>query len=118
MFHSDAVGVDILCDTSGDRPFGMGLIEFPPHGEVSLHVHEGSHILVCFDGEALVRVQVCDSDGSQRMVTHSISIGQCYNIESMVPHSVHAGASGVLLLVVGNDYRMAANQDRLEVVNG
>lgn len=118
MHHSDAVGVDILYDNSGERPFGLGLIEFPPYGEVPLHVHEGSHILVCFDGDALVKVEVNDSEGHQSIVTHSLSIGQCYNIESMVSHSVHAGSSGVLLLVVGNDYRMAANQDRLEVVNG
>jgi hypothetical protein len=118
MCHSDAVGVDILCDTSGERPFGLGLIQFPPHGEVGLHIHEGSHILVCLDGDALLRVQVNTDTDQPCMATHRISIGQCYSIESMVPHSLHAGSGGVLLIVVGNDYRMAANHDRLEIVNG
>ncbi len=118
MHCSDAVGIDVLYDTSGEKPFGLGLIRFPPYGEVPLHVHEGSHMLICFDGDALVKVQSKVIGGKEHFIAHTVSVGECYQIESRIPHSIHAGSQGVLLLVVGNDYRMTANHDRLEIVNG
>ena len=117
MHNSDARGIDVLYDDSGAKPFGLGLIEFPPCGEVQLHVHEGSHILVCLAGDGVLKVQVEGPDSPKRLASHTISVGQCYNIPSLVPHSVHASEHGMLLLVAGNDYRMAANRDRLELVH-
>jgi quercetin dioxygenase-like cupin family protein len=118
MHKSDAVGVDILYDVSHQAPFGLGLIRFPPRGEVTLHVHEGSHILVCFRGGGLVNVVEQLSRGKSRIVTNTLTPGECYCIPSMVPHSVHAGPEGLLLMVVGNDYRCASSEDRLQMVNG
>jgi hypothetical protein len=118
MHHSDAIGIDVLYDSSGQKPFGLGWIKFPPYGEVKLHTHEGSHILICFAGSGVVKVVVEDLQRNSRIHTNQIGVGECYGIESLVPHSVHAGELGLLLLVVGNDYRQAAHQDRLQMVNG
>lgn len=118
MHHSDAVGIDVVTDVSGEKPFGLGWIKFPPHGEVKLHTHEGSHILICFAGDGAVKVQVKDRSKHSRIRSHSICLGQCYSIESLVPHSVHAGGDGLLLLVIGNDYRHAVSTDRLQMVVG
>lgn len=56
MQQSDALGTDIIYDESGEKPFGLGWIRFPPFGEVKLHTHEGSHILICFGGAGTLKV--------------------------------------------------------------
>jgi quercetin dioxygenase-like cupin family protein len=117
MHNSDALGVDVICDTSNATPFGLGWIKFPPHGEVKLHTHEGSHMLICFAGSGTVKVVAQESEKESRIVINELSTGECYNIPSMVPHSVHSGSDGLLLLVIGNDYRRAASEDRLQMVN-
>lgn len=117
MHQSDAVGTDVICDESGNKPFGMGWIKFPPNGEVKLHTHEGSHILTCFGGNGKVKVEISIPGERQALQEHDLSPGLCYNIESMVPHSVHAGPEGLLLLVIGNDYRHATATDRLQMIS-
>lgn len=116
MCNSDAKGTDTLLDTSGSQPFGLGWIEFPPNGEVLLHTHAGSHILTCFRGGGKVVVEAWENDTS-KLIDHELTVGLCYNIESMVAHSVHAGPEGLLLLVVGNDYRHATSDKRLDMTN-
>lgn len=117
MQNSDAVGTDILCDTSGEKPFGLGWIKFPPNGEVKLHTHEGSHMLICFEGGGEVRVEIYIPGEQQAFQKYELSSGLCYNIESLVAHSVHAGSNGLTLLVVGNNYRNATSTDRLQMVD-
>ncbi|MDB5204542.1 MAG: hypothetical protein JWP09_570 [Candidatus Taylorbacteria bacterium] len=116
MHHSDALGTDILCDTSGEKPFGLGWIKFPPNGEVKLHTHEGSHVLICFAGRGQVKVEINIPAERQSFQGHELSPGDCYSIGSLVAHSVHAGPDGLTLLVVGNDYRNATSTDRLQMV--
>jgi len=114
MHQSDAKGVDLIVDDSGQKPFGLGWIEFPAFGEVNLHTHEGSHILICFRGSGEVRIQ--DTGDIENLLAARLTIGKCYNIASLIPHSVHAGQEGLLLLVIGNDYRTAASHERLQMI--
>lgn len=101
MHASDARGLRLL----RDGKFGADVIDFPPGGKVAMHTHPGSHILFCIGGSGHVIT---------RAVTR-ITVGDCYLIESGEPHEVQAGAHGLRLIVVGNDYRDVASAERLKL---
>lgn len=105
MHESDAMGLPLLND--GCR-FGADLIEFPPHGKVPMHTHPGAHCLFCIAGSGQVTVGRCVPD--------TITVGDCYLIQSGEPHEVSAGGSGLRLIVVGNDHRPVDSKERLDVV--
>jgi quercetin dioxygenase-like cupin family protein len=115
MHESDAFGVDVFYDDSGEKPFGLWWIKFPPFGEVKLHTHKGSHMLVCFAGNGKVCVEI-EENGVKKIREELLLSWYCYSIPSMIPHSVHAGAETLLLLVIGNDYRPADSHDRLDLI--
>ncbi len=104
MHNSDAQGYDLIIDSSGPKKLGIGITYFekPGHG-VDLHTHEGSHILVVTQGRCIV------TKHTEEVV---VNVGQVYNIESKVPHSVLATKETVLL-VIGNDYQSSDSPDRL-----
>ena len=104
MVNSDATGLRLL--KNGE--FAADVIRFPPNGKVEEHVHPGSHMLFCLHGSG--KVKYYDK-------WHELNPGDCYLIESMVPHAVYASEHEELaLLTVADDHRDVSSEERLEMV--
>jgi len=103
MHKSDGRGVDIFVDNSGDKPFGMSVVEFQAEEGVKTHTHIGSHILMVMSGKGEL---------GYYEETHKLETGLFYNIPHNVPHSIKA-TSKLVMLVIGNDYRSVSSPERL-----
>lgn len=101
MCNSDGTGKPLL----KEGKFGADIIRFGPGEGVSNHTHVGSHILFAIKGKGFV-----EYNG----VNHALEPGVCYLIPSMVDHAVRA-TTELVLVVVGNDHRDLASQERLDM---
>jgi len=100
MPKSDAEGIDLL----GDKDFGAGIIRFPAKTGVDTHTHPGPHCLQVLSGTGVLQYKEEES---------SLSPGELYFIPANVKHAILA-TSELVLLVIGKDYKKAADPERLE----
>ncbi len=106
MKHSDGTALPLLVDDSKTNKFGADIIRFAPGEGVGLHKHIGAHILMVTKGSGILVYE------DER---HSMFEGMIYLVPSNIAHAIEA-TTEIVLVAIGNDYRPANSEERLNIV--